>query len=1509
MFATEFLCAMFSNPRLESPNPWLRRLRRSRGPALHCLLLLLMALPAGARASASPGAALRTTETTLAVTVGGTPAASVTAGAAVTLSATVTRGGAAVTTGQVEFCDASSAFCEDIHLLGTAQLTRTGTASLKIIPGTGSHSYKAVFRASGGNAASTSHSVALAVTGNGTAIATDGSSGGWNAGVDPIRWLNAQTPAIPNNPVFIATGDFNGDGIPDLAVASADEKGGGAVTILLGNGNGSFRSAASLTTGGSPQTIAVGDFNGDGIPDLAVANACGSTASSNTMTIFLGNGDGSFTATGQVLSTGSYPASIAVGDFNGDGTADLAVANAGSNTVTVLLGDGNGSFTAGATQATGDSPASIAAGDFNGDGVLDMVVANSYSNTLTILLGNGDGSFTSAAVSPATGQSPKAVVVGDFNGDGIADLAVANDATGTVTILLGKGDGSFSATSISAATGAHPTALAVGDFNGDGIADLAVVNGDTATLPYHLTILLGNGDGTFKASGVDPPAGEHPISVAVADFNGDGHSDLAVANHGDGSASILLTQGAETGSATGAVASPDATQICPGPQTMNITYYTIAETDKDANRLTSGLSSNYVLTALGTNGLPVFNPSATVNGVPVSQPPDDLLGDNEITWWSPALNNGGTGGISDVVQTSTGVVTLPFANNRFYPPNGTGPNDSNGFQAAVLSANLNLPGTQTISFTISSDDMAFLYLDGQIACDDGGVHAATSVPCTSPTLLAGSHTLQLFFVDLNKTDAVLDFTVTTSGVCTAPITQTTPTITWPTPAPITYGTALSGTQLDATTNIAGAFSYSPAAGTVLQAGLQTLTTTFTPTDTTDYTTAGATVPLTVNKATPTINWAIPAAITYGTALSTTQLDATSIVDGTFSYSPALGTVLPAGQQTLTATFTPTDTTDYTTATLSVILTVNQATPTITWATPAAITYGTALSGTQLDAASSVAGTYIYSPAIGTVLPAGQQTLTATLTPTDTTDYTTATLSVILTVNKAVPTITWATPAAITYGTALSGTQLDASSTVTGTYIYSPALGTVLPAGQQTLTATLTPTDTTDYTTATDTVILTVNKATPTITWTTPAAITYGTALSGTQLDPSSNVAGTYIYSPAIGTVLPAGQQTLTATLTPTDTTDYATATANTQLTVQQAAITLGLTSSTTSVPAGTPFALTAVAKSGSAQIPTGTVTFWNGASSLGTASLVNGVATYSTALFTIGGATLTASYSGDANFLQATSNAVPVTVLAATTTNQLSASPNPVSFGTTATFTSTLTSLDGTPTGSVTFYDGGTALGVSPLISGVATYATSTLSVGLHNITSVLGGTPSFAASTSNTVVEKVADFTLSATPGSGTIYTGESASFTVLVLPVTGFDLPVSLSCSGLPGDATCSFSPQTVSSNQASTMVIQTTAPSPSAHRSGPFAGFQVTALAGLLLFLLPRRWRRAGKTWAVIFILFAFLAAETAMTGCSGSRSLVGGTPVGAQTITIIGTATSGSQSLIRQTTVTLNVKSLF
>ena len=180
--------------------------------------------------------------------------------------------------------------------------------------------------------------------------------------------------------------------------------------------------------------------------------------------------------------------------------------------------------------------------------------------------------------------------------------------------------------------------------------------------------------------------------------------------------------------------------------------------------------------------------------------------------------------------------------------------------------------------------------------------------------------------------------------------------------------------------------------------------------------------------------------------------------GTFVYTPAAGAVLTAGSQTLSVTFTPTDSTDYTGATSIVQLTVNAAPPAITWATPAAIPYGTALSATQLNANTTVAGTFVYTPAIGVVLGVGTQTLSVTFTPTDSTDYTATTTIVTLVVNKATPAIPWATPAAIPYGTALSAAQLDASSTVAGTFVYTPAVGAVLTAGPQTLSVTFTPTD-------------------------------------------------------------------------------------------------------------------------------------------------------------------------------------------------------------------------------------------------------------------------------------------------------------------------------------------------------------------------------------------------------------------------------------------------------------------
>ena len=241
-------------------------------------------------------------------------------------------------------------------------------------------------------------------------------------------------------------------------------------------------------------------------------------------------------------------------------------------------------------------------------------------------------------------------------------------------------------------------------------------------------------------------------------------------------------------------------------------------------------------------------------------------------------------------------------------------------------------------------------------------------------------------------------------------------------------------------------------------------------------------------------------------------------------------------------------------------TAAKTTPIITWAAPAAIPAGRALGATQLNATASVAGTFVYSPAAGTVLAAGTHTLTATFTPANTTLYNTATATVSLTVTgsaRTTPTITWAAPAAITAGTALGATQLNATANVVGTFGYSPAAGTVLAAGTHTLTATFTPADPALYTTATATVSLTVTavaKTTPTITWAKPAAITAGTALSATQLNAAASVAGTFAYAPAAGTVLAAGTQTLTASFTPANTTLYNTATAAVSLTVNAATV-------------------------------------------------------------------------------------------------------------------------------------------------------------------------------------------------------------------------------------------------------------------------------------------------------------------------------------------------------------------
>jgi fibro-slime domain-containing protein len=205
---------------------------------------------------------------------------------------------------------------------------------------------------------------------------------------------------------------------------------------------------------------------------------------------------------------------------------------------------------------------------------------------------------------------------------------------------------------------------------------------------------------------------------------------------------------------------------------LSITYFTIGETDKDANHLATGTFSNEVQTHLGADGLPILNTTAfgCLSGCyATAGAPTDVTATGEITYWSPTLNKGGAGGTSDVTSTLTTTTTLPFSDDTLFPPNGTGSGDGNGFQAAHLFGTIDAPTTENISFALDSDDMAFVYIDGNLVCSDGGVHAESPGTCTTlSAVTAGPHSFDLFFVDINNVASALDFSITTQGVTTTP---------------------------------------------------------------------------------------------------------------------------------------------------------------------------------------------------------------------------------------------------------------------------------------------------------------------------------------------------------------------------------------------------------------------------------------------------------------------------------------------------------------------------------------------------------------------------------------------------------------------------------------------------------------------------------------------------------------------------------------------------------------------
>jgi len=385
-------------------------------------------------------------------------------------------------------------------------------------------------------------------------------------------------------PNAVAVADINGDGKPDLIVASCEPVGSnvcgnngnfarGLLAVRLGNGDGTFATPMTYDSGGANATsVTVADVNRDGKPDLIVANCgisgsqgCG-TVTGGAVSVLLGNGDGTFQTAVAYASGGFSAESVAVADLNGDGKLDIVVANffdtyynSTSGLLGVLLGHGDGTFEKVVTYPSGEVGATkVAIGDVNGDGKLDLVVSNGdCTNTndahcAGVLLGNGDGTFLPVITYKTGGGEVTSIAVADVNGDGTPDLLVTNlcvFCANTVGVLLGNGDGSFQGPVTYASGGYFAWSIVVADVNTDGKPDLLVANQCTGNVTSctnskgAVSVLLNNGNGTFQPVVSYYSGGEFAISLATADVNGDGKPDLLVVNggtNGVGSVGVLI---------------------------------------------------------------------------------------------------------------------------------------------------------------------------------------------------------------------------------------------------------------------------------------------------------------------------------------------------------------------------------------------------------------------------------------------------------------------------------------------------------------------------------------------------------------------------------------------------------------------------------------------------------------------------------------------------------------------------------------------------------------------------------------------------------------------------------------------------------------------------------------------------------------------------------------------------------------------------------------------------------
>jgi len=1242
-------------------------------------------------------------------------------------------------------------------------------------------------------------------------------------------------------PQAMVGADVNRDGIPDMLVAHYDVNGNGSVVVLMGKGDGTFQSTGTFASGGYvPDSLAVADVNGDGNLDVVVANTCaggsgGVCAGNGVVGILLGNGDGTFQSA-QVLQTAAYYAtSVAVADLNGDGNPDIVVTDECASTdncvgvVAVFLGSGGGNFQPPQYCLTGGYAAvSVAVADIDGDGKPDVVIANrgvdinNNSGLVSVLRGNGDGTLQNAQTYNSGGVFAGNVTVADVNKDGHPDVVVLNQCTtnagcndasdSSVGILLGNGNGTFQTAQVYDSGGILPVAMTIADVNGDSYPDLIVANryqaGGDGSVNSSVAVLLGNGDGTFHTAHTYNSMGNTAQSVAVADVNGDGKPDVLVSNWTlsslDGSSdavAVMLGRGdgsfhaAPTYSPGGALQNNSAAMAdlngdgktdlvvtsecltllnCVGsvdvllgngdgtfqtPQTyasggMFIQAVTIADVNRDGqidlivanqclgNSDCSNTAANGSVGVLLGNADGSFQPVQTydsggrfANSVAVADVNGDGIRDLVVGNQCMSSADCSSGAVTVLLGKSDGT----FQDAQAFSSGGYSAN-------SVLAADVNGDGVPDVLVADSCLDETCTN-NGQVAVlfgnGDGTLQAAQTYDSGSTT----AHSILL--ADVNG-DGKLDVVVANVDSVGILLGNGDGTFQPALISAAAYG--YQGQIVASDFNGDGKLDIASSDGSLLLGNG----------DGTFAATTGL-IPPGPGIAVGDLNGDGKADLAIG---GVTVL--LNIAGQTFPTTTALTSSLNPSEFGQDVTFTAT------------VASADQGNPSGTVVfNDGATVLGTAplsnrtaaLTVSNLSAGTHPIGAFYSgdakfsastSPVLDQVVhPPAIINVTETIHVTDSPIVLPSALVAVnesihvtdkpaIAKQKVAPTISWPTPAPITYGTPLSGTQLDASANVPGTFVYTPAAGTILGAGSQTLSVLFTPTDVDDYSTAMASVVLVVNQASTAVLLTSsanPQAVGKAVTFTATTSSPAGgSMTGPVVFyanGTTLGSVPLAGNAASLTTSFATNgnyniTASYSgdgnylgstSATLN-EIIGSKFKTTLGLDSSLN--PSYVGQAVTFTATFGSVRPPDGeSITFKRGTVFLGTGVIVQGAASFATSSLPVGTGKISAHYLGDGVF-GASSAAIPQTVNRYPTTTTLVSNLNPAAHGQLVTFTATVTSAGPAPTGKVRFEDGAIILGTVTLSDGVATFTTKKLAVGTHPITARYLGDSANATSTSS---------------------------------------------------------------------------------------------------------------------------------------------------------------------------------